>query len=775
MSVAFFYPLAWLGALAVGVPIWLHLRRRHETSLVRFSALQFLDDQPLARRRPLWPRDWPLLLLRLLALMLLVAAFTWPYLPGRAEDATIQESCVYILDNTLSNQVDGAFQKARDELVREVSAAGPERQIAVVELGAMPRVLAGFGDDRAEALDRLRALKPTFQRGSYLAAFRAADSLLRQSLGASKRIVLLGDSQENQWAEAGQVLPFLEDTEIALPQVAQASRPNAALAQPSVQRMFLDDRVIAECTVRLVHQGDQKSATVVFYAVASSQSSVAKPSNGQLTTDNRQLTTDNWHEVARREVKLDGRPESIAVSAQWETDPARWLQGEARLEGQKDALAADDRVVFALAPVREGRVALLARSPFLQAALSPEVMKGRWATRVLRASDLYEGQAPPEEEVLCLESQFLQVAPVRSLARSCLEAGKGVVLVVDQATPAAAGFLREVGIEVGAEVDSYQLSVVRRGNRELTTDNRQPATASFRYVSTEHPLFQPFRSADFGNLSEIEVRRHRRLVPVAGGPSASALTSLVFSAEGDPLVIEVDSHQLSVDRRTNGQAATDNRQLTTGNCKLFVLAFAMDRTETNWPIHPTFIPFLDRCLDQARAQSAAQTIFEPGASLVWQVAPGRRVSEVVLKKLTVEGPALDSRLSTLDSQAPVANGQARLSMPDAPGLYAIHYDGRAEVEGVLAVNPPPDESRLTYAAQLDTVKAWVIQGEGQGTRDEGRGTAGESLVPHPSSLDPIPSSKAEIFHQRIWWWLAVAGLAALVLETTWLSLRKGWA
>ncbi len=731
MSVAFFYPLAWLGALAVGVPIWLHLRRRHETSLVRFSALQFLDDQPLARRRPLWPRDWPLLLLRLLALMLLVAAFTWPYLPGRTDYVEIQESCVYILDNTLSNQAIGdgvansAFEKARDELVREISAAGREQQIAVVELAAMPRVLAGFSDDRAEAIGRLRALKPTFQRGSYLAAFRAADSLLRQSLGAKKRIVLAGDSQENQWTEAGQVLPFLEDVELTFPKVALASRPNAALAQPSVQRMFLDDRVIAECTVRLFHQGDQKAAVVVF----------------------RQRDK----EVARRELKLAGQPESIAVSAQWETDPAQWLQGEVRLEGQQDALGADDRVVFALAPVREGRVALLARSPFLQAALSPEVMKGRWATRVLRASDLRENQAPPEEEVLCLESHFLQAAPARSLVKSCLSSGKGVVLVVDQAAPTVVGFLRELGIEVSSDVDSNQLSVVRPSNGQLTTDNRQPTTANFRYVSTEHPVFQPFRSPDFGNLSEIEVRRHRRLMPVASGQSATAATPLVFSAEGDPLVLE--------------SAGTRG--------KMFVLAFSMDRSETNWPIHPTFIPFLDRCLDQARAQRNPQTAFEPGESVVWQVAPERRASEVVLKKLRVESQALDSRLSTLDSQAPVANGQARLSIPDAPGLYAIHYDGRPEVESVLAVNTPPDESRLTYAASPETVKAWVFQGSG--FRVQGSEQGASPPIPSPQSLAPSPSPKAEIFHQRIWWWLAVAGLAALVLETTWLSLRKGWA
>ena len=59
------YPLMALGVLAVGVPLWLHLRRRDEDNLVEFSTLRFLDEQPIARARPLWPRNWPLLLLRI--------------------------------------------------------------------------------------------------------------------------------------------------------------------------------------------------------------------------------------------------------------------------------------------------------------------------------------------------------------------------------------------------------------------------------------------------------------------------------------------------------------------------------------------------------------------------------------------------------------------------------------------------------------------------------------------------------------------------------------
>ena len=53
MPWSFLNPWFWLGALAVAAPVWLHLRRKRETNLVAFSALQFLEDQPEPRRSPL--------------------------------------------------------------------------------------------------------------------------------------------------------------------------------------------------------------------------------------------------------------------------------------------------------------------------------------------------------------------------------------------------------------------------------------------------------------------------------------------------------------------------------------------------------------------------------------------------------------------------------------------------------------------------------------------------------------------------------------------------
>src|SRR6266446_1063582 len=115
------------------LPIWLHLRRKQETNLHLFPTLRFLDDQPEPRRSPFRLRDILLFVLRALALLLLVAAFAWPYL-RRADTVPIKESRVYILDNTLSRQAGSGFSRDRDRLLSEIAKAGLDTQVAVVEL-----------------------------------------------------------------------------------------------------------------------------------------------------------------------------------------------------------------------------------------------------------------------------------------------------------------------------------------------------------------------------------------------------------------------------------------------------------------------------------------------------------------------------------------------------------------------------------------------------------------------------------------------------------------
>src|ERR1043165_8195086 len=116
---SFLYPWLWLGAVAVAGPLYLHLRRKREHNLIRFSAVRFLHDQSNARRSPWSFRDALLLLLRISSVVLIVGAFAWPYWRSR-HAWPVQDSVVYILANTLSRQAGNGFARDKDRIVREL-------------------------------------------------------------------------------------------------------------------------------------------------------------------------------------------------------------------------------------------------------------------------------------------------------------------------------------------------------------------------------------------------------------------------------------------------------------------------------------------------------------------------------------------------------------------------------------------------------------------------------------------------------------------------------
>ena len=625
MPFSFLNPWFWLGALVVAAPIWLHLRRKRETNLVEFSAVRFLEDQPEPRRSPLRLRDLILFLLRVLALLALVAAFAWPYLRG-AVSAPIKESRVYILDNTFSHQANDGFRHDRDRVLTEVSKGASDIQVAVIELTSVPRVVVSFGESRDSAKQKLAALEPSFQRGSYLAAFRQANSLLNNSLGEQKRIILLGDNQENQWNENVNSPPFLRNVQVDLPRISTLALPNLALSEPRVQRIFLGDKSLVNFTVKLSHAGEAKTANIVLRA--------------------------NEQVIFNRAVELENQPETILLQAQWEADPATWLRGEVTADGTPDALAGDNRAFFSLAPVVEGKVALLGQSPYLRLALSPEIMRGQWATRVLEPTKLAaELEANADADVLVVESNYLQASDARKLLWRYVTNGRGVLLLVNRVTPSIVGCLRELGFEAEGTVKAEKGSAER-----------------FQFVYFNHPIFHPFLSPDYGNLMDIKVAKYVQL-------KGNQAMPLVFSEKGAGLFF----------------------QGTRFPGKLFVAAFGLDREHTSWPIDQTFIPFLDLTLQTARAEDPTPTTFEPAEISKVQLPAGSAVKEAVLR---------DER--RVLARAPAEQGRVQVRMPDQPGLYTLTYDDNPQVEKLFSVNPSPKESQLAYLDAPETIKVWRV-------------------------------------------------------------------
>jgi hypothetical protein len=332
-------------------------------------------------------------------------------------------------------------------------------------------------------------------------------------------------------------------------------------------------------------------------------------------------------------------------------------------------------------------------------------MRGRWAVQLLEPGSFpISRQEQAKLEVLCATTDDLESADARALVSDFLTDGRGVFLLIDRVSPASTELLRRLRVE-------------------LLPPAEQTAPSNFRYVFMEHPIFQSFQSPDFGNLTDIFVTRYRRL-------RMTQATPLIFSATGDPLLLD-------------SQPA---------NGKLLILAFSAERSDTDWALHPTFIPFLDRCLNHVCPEIVRRQACEPGETSLWKTPPGSEVRKVRLTKL-------NGRDSTMAQETPVDGGQVRLQVPAIPGVVALRYDNEPELQGLIVVNPSPFESQLKYLPPAEQVGAWRI--------DEG-----ESNRPVHDVHAERSTAAAAIFQQRIWWWLLLTGLTALTIETTWLSVRK---
>src|SRR3954468_19991860 len=77
---SFLTPLFLLGLAGLAVPVIIHLIQRERKNVVQFPSLMFLQRIPYQSVRRRRIRNWPLLLLRLAALALIVAAFGRPFL-----------------------------------------------------------------------------------------------------------------------------------------------------------------------------------------------------------------------------------------------------------------------------------------------------------------------------------------------------------------------------------------------------------------------------------------------------------------------------------------------------------------------------------------------------------------------------------------------------------------------------------------------------------------------------------------------------------------------
>ncbi len=222
-GLSFLSPLYLLAALAVAVPIVLHLFRRRTETVVDFPAVRLLTTSPIEQQRRRRLRELVLLALRVTALLLLAGAFARPYLASTtlAADAAVT---VVAVDTSFSVSSAAAFARAKEMAVEAVRDAPASQAVALLAFGDAATTVTTPTTDRGAVIGAIGGLAPGASGTRYGAAIARAAELLG---GRQGRVVVVTDLQQAGW-EGSPRAGLPEDVEVVV-RIVESPLQNVAV------------------------------------------------------------------------------------------------------------------------------------------------------------------------------------------------------------------------------------------------------------------------------------------------------------------------------------------------------------------------------------------------------------------------------------------------------------------------------------------------------------------------------------------------------------------
>jgi len=427
---AFLHPWALaIGVAAVGLPLFVHWLTRPRPYRLPLSTLRFVREAIHQRRAIHRLRDWLILSLRMLAVLLLAWAFSRPLMGGRelaGGDPAGQASRVVILDVSQSmaavQRGIETFERARSAAAEHL-AGSPGLRGGLILAGAQPhRVFDNLSTNLADLRSELAQARPRPERCDAQKALIAAADLLSRSGGPEHRreLIVITDLQASNWRTADfSVLP--SDTVIRLESVALEETPgNLAIVRAGPGgRAELGRPVRLEVEVANYSDTPRTANVDVTLGSASYRLEGLCPANG-----------------------------SVVLTGDADLQDAGWQKGEARLVGIDDAIAADNVRPFVVDVRPQPTFGLVTReeadrrpssSYYLERALSPQsARESAAAERVVRIppSQINREMLAPVDLIVVDRPGKLEADAI-NLMTAMVVRGKPMIYVASEPTDAA--------------------------------------------------------------------------------------------------------------------------------------------------------------------------------------------------------------------------------------------------------------------------------------------------------------------------------------------------
>jgi len=437
----FIHPWALaIGAVAVGLPVFIHWLTKPRPRRIPLSTLRFVRQAVEDRRARHRLRNFLVLALRTLAVLLFAAAVSRPLI-GRIKATEPEEQAdtarVVLMDVSQSLAAQSgalsAFERGRPVARKYLDYESGLKANLILAASKSRAVFQNPSHNLSALHDELAEADPAPEALNVQPALNAAAEMLAQSGGAgmARELVIISDFQRANWANADfSTLPA--DTVIKLESVAAEGEA----ANLAVLGLRTQGRAQANHELRLEVEVGNFSKT---------------PREVQV-----EVTLGKASYRLRGFCPAGGRATLSETIIPRETG---WQTGEAKLVGVEDALSADNRRPCVLSVGKPPVYLLITRQPeavrpsssyYLERALIPvEPRAGREPAQVIRVdpADL-EADTMAGADLLVIDHPGpLENETINEIA-SMLRRGRGVLYVA--AEPTDATNLKQLSAAVGS-------------------------------------------------------------------------------------------------------------------------------------------------------------------------------------------------------------------------------------------------------------------------------------------------------------------------------------
>lgn len=291
-------PWALAGLLAVGLPVWLHLLKKHKTTPLPFSSLMFFERRTQSSIKHRRLQYLLLLALRAAVLALLAFAFARPYLQSRlAAFAGGPKLTVLAIDNSFSMRDGDHLARARQQAAQTASRLGANDKLQVLAFGAQVQVM---GDSAAS----IQSIAPTDSRSSYAELSRALRSIA-QSARMPVEAHLFSDMQKSSLPANFSDLRLGDSVRLIPHRIEDRHAGNFAVESVNApRRVYGSGKARVEATVAgYGNQPATRRVSLVLNGREIDSKSTGVPAGGRATVEFAQV--DLPYGLNRGEVHID--------------------------------------------------------------------------------------------------------------------------------------------------------------------------------------------------------------------------------------------------------------------------------------------------------------------------------------------------------------------------------------------------------------------------------------------------------------------------------------